>query len=134
MTPDPKLTLAHRLELEAALRQVHREEEARRVRLEARQEMEREVIKAQAAIAAAEDTVFRNLPTPPPEAVKELAAQHPVVAGRRHQLERFEQIFGPARIDQAESVAKAIASESSDASPATSQKQSRRLKHSGGES
>lgn len=128
---DPKITLAHRLELEATMRQVHREEAARLVRLRAREEIGREVIKAQAAITGAEDAVLRNLPTPRPEAVKELVAEHPVVTGKRQQLERFEQTFAPAQLNCAENLATAMTAELDDAAPAPSPKPGRRPKQSG---
>lgn len=134
MTNDAKLTLSHRLELEATLQQVKRDEAARLVRLQTRQEIAGEVIKAQAAITAAEEAVLRNLPTPPPEAVKELVDAHPVVVGRRQQLERFERVFGPARLDQAEGLARTIAGESTDPSLTSSPKPGRRPKQSGSES
>lgn len=130
MTNDAKLTLNHRLELEATLQQVNRDEAARLVRLQTRQEVAGEVIKAQAAITIAEEMVLRNLPTPPPEAVKELVDAHPVVVGRRQQLERFERVFGPARLDQAESVARAITGESHEPLSAPSPKPGRRPKQS----
>lgn len=134
MTDDTKLTLNHRLELEATIQQVKREEAARLVRLQARHEIAGEVIKAQAAITAAEEAVLRNLPTPPPEAVKELVDAHPVVVGRRHQLERFERVFGPARLDQAENLAKVIAGETTDPSLTPTQKPGRRPRQAGSES
>jgi hypothetical protein len=127
---DTKLTLTHRLELEKELRQVRLEEEAHTVRLTARREVAEEVANAQTAVTSAEDVAFKNLPTPLPENAAELVGQHPVVAGRRYQLERFEQVFGPARIEQAESIARAITSESTESTPATP-KQARRVKQSG---
>lgn len=133
MKNDPKITLLHRQELAAVIRQAQHDEAGRLIRLTARQDIAREVINAQAAITAAEDAVFRNLPTPPPDDVKELATKHPVVAGRRHQLERLEGVFGPMRMDQAEQLAKAVAGEGCDPTPATSSKPGRRPKQSGTE-
>lgn len=129
---DHKITLTHRLELEATLRQVQRDEAARQVRLRAREDIGREVVKAQTAITLAEDAVLRNLPTPLPETVKELVAEHPVIAGKRQQLERFEQVFAPAQLTCAEQLATAITADV-DATPVPS-KPGRRPKQAGGES
>ena len=132
MTPDAKLTLAHRLELEKELRLVRLEARAHVVRLDARRDVAAEVAKAQVAVASAEEMVFKNLPSPLPEKAAELAEQHPVVAVRRHQLERFEQVYALVRVEQAEAVAKALLGESAEAQPAgsTTQKQNRRVKPS----
>ena len=135
MTPDAKITLAHRLELEKELRLVRLEARAHVVRLDARPDVAAEVAKAQVAVASAEEMVFKNLPSPLPEKATELAEQHPVVAVRRHQLERFEQVYAPVRIEQAEAVAKALLGESTEAQPSGSnnQKQHRRTKPTGTE-
>jgi len=135
MTPNTKMTLAHRLELEREIRLVRLEARAHVVRLDARRDSAAEVTKAQVAVASAEEMVFKNLPSPLPEKAAELAAQHPVVAVRRHQLERFEQVYAPVRIEQAEAVAKALLGESAEAQPAGSmnQKQHRRTKPTGTE-
>ncbi|MBL9042412.1 MAG: hypothetical protein JNM83_12460 [Myxococcales bacterium] len=105
------------------------------VRLDARREIAAEVTNAQVAVASAEEMVFKNLPSPLPEKAAELAEQHPVVAVRRHQLERLEQVYAPVRIEQAEAVAKAMLGESTEAQPAGSlnQKPPRRTKPTGTE-
>lgn len=130
MTPDAKITLAHRLELEKELRLVWLEARAQVVRLDARRDVAAEVARAQVAVASAEEMVFKNLPSPLPDKATELAEQHPVVAVRRHQLERFEQVYALVRVEQAEAVAKALLGESAETQPAGSmnQKQSRRAK------
>lgn len=135
MTPNTKMTLAHRLELEREIRLVRLEARAHVVRLDARRDSAAEVTKAQVAVASAEEMVFKNLPSPLPEKAAELAEQHPVVAVRRHQLERLEQVYAPVRIEQAEAVAKAMLGESTEAQPAGSlnQKPPRRTKPTGTE-
>lgn len=130
---DSKLNITHRLALEAELRQVHREEEAREERIQVRRQIALEITKAQEAIAQAEDRILDLLPTPLPENAGELIVRHPIVSGKLQQLERFETVFAPAQIDQADSIAKTILGEST-AEPLPIQKPGRRVKSSGAES
>lgn len=134
MTIDPLLTLTHRLELEAELARVRREAEARTVRIAARRDVARELGQAHTAIAVAEERILAQLPTPLPSDAEEVLAHHPAVVGRRRQLERFEQVFTPAKLDQAESVARAISGESTESLSVPSPKPGRRPKQAGSES
>lgn len=129
---DPNLTIKHRLDLEAQLRQVRHEARAHQVRIRVREDVAAEVRKAQEAITQAEDGVLAHLPTPLPAEALEVITRHPAVVGKGHQLERLEEVFAPAQIDQAESLAKAIASESSsEPASSASSKPGRRSKSSG---
>ena len=74
--------------------------------------------------------MLEQLPTPLPSDTEELLAHHPTVVGRRRQLERFEQAFAPAKLDQADSVARATLGEGTEPLPATSTKPGRRPKQS----
>lgn len=131
MTLDPTLTLTHRLELEAELVRVRRDAKAREVRIAARQAIAAEIVRVQTAIAVAEERILAQLPTPLPSDAEEVLSHHPAVVGRRRQLERFEQIFAVAQLDQAESVARAITGESQEPLSAPSPKPGRRPKQSG---
>ncbi len=133
MKSDAKLTLAHRLELAASLRQIHRDEAALAVRLRARQAIAAETAKAQAAVCDAEDTILRNLPSPLPDETRELVAAHPLPRGRRHQLERFETVFAPVRLEQAEQLARTMTGESGESTTTTAPKPPRRTKPTGTE-
>jgi ribosome biogenesis protein Tsr3 len=132
MRSDATLTLAHRLELAATLRQIYRDEVALALRLQARQAIAQETIKAQAAVCDAEDTVLRNLPTPLPKEGPALVAAHPLPTGRRLQLERFESVFAPVRLEHAEQQAQTLTGEST--TPIiTTPKPPRRTKQTGTE-
>lgn len=134
MTIDPLLTLTHRIELEAELSRQRRDAEARDVRIAARQAAAAEVVRAQAAIALAEEQVLTQLPTPLPSDAEEVLSHHPAVVGRRRQLERLEQVFAPAQLEHAETIARAITAESTESFLAPSPKPGRRPKQSGSES
>mgnify|MGYP000190316528 CR=1 FL=1 len=133
MKSDAKLTLAHRLELAASLRQIHRDEAALTLRLQARHTIAAEIAKAQAAVCDAEDTILRNLPSPLPDAANELVAAHPLPRERRQQLERFETVFAPVRLEQAEQLARTMTGESGESTTTTAPKPPRRTKPTGTE-
>lgn len=133
MTTDPSLCLTRRRELAAEVERVRREAQARAVRITARHDLAANIAQAQLAIARAEEQVLEQLPTPLPEDADEVLTHHPHVASRRRQLERLEQVFGPAQLDHAESIAKAILGEGSAETPALS-KTGRRVKLSGADS
>ena len=133
MKSDAKLTLAHRLELAASLRQIHRDEAALTLRLQARHTIAEETAKAQAAVCDAEDTILRNLPSPLPDEARELVAAHPLPRGRRQQLERFETVFAPVRLEQAEQLARTMTGESGESTTTTAPKPPRRTKPTGTE-
>lgn len=103
-----KISLLRRFELHKELQQQVRAELAQAVRVGVRRDIAEEVAKAQAAITVAEEQQLKTLPSPLPAKVAELIAQHPVVAGRHLQLRRLEESFAPARLEHAESIARAI--------------------------
>lgn len=131
MTSDPKLSLEDRLDLERLPEKVARHEQARHVRVQAQRELAAETQKVQQKIIEAEDQARHRLPTPLTDEAIKLIDGHPAVFGRRQELKRLIEEFGPLIIEQAEAVAKAIEEDEEIESVPSSSKTGRKPKGAG---
>lgn len=128
MTYDPKFSLEERLELERLTERMERHEQAREIRVEARRDLATEIRTAQKKIVEAEEDARRCLPTPLTEEAGKVIDGHPAVFGRRHELKRLIEEFGPLTIEQAEAVARAIEEDEEAETTPSSSKPSRKSK------